>query len=325
MYAQMTRTLKKIGWTLQRTVVRETTAKAMLEQRSKDIDNGKNHISHNELIWASRRAGNGEASEAYLISWNGYVQDAQGKQWGTAHWCPAVAYQGRNKPTDTIFGPAVATAPKLPPEITDCYIANTQFRAVRDEMKHMGILNTLKYRLSEQFNLPPSTLAIVGIDSTWKFDPTLWIFQRAHCSEEEITIKLDAHRHKARKAHTRIIRLDSKGDTIDVGTSQAAKDKSQLKQWLRDPAIRDIHITTDGARVQHDQNGKHLGSGIYARVTLPTGEQSSLTLAWYVTGITDIMGAELAPIAKVLQWSEPTKTHTHPYGFPVLNRRHQQA
>ena len=117
---------------------------------------------------------------------------------------------------------------------------------VRDEMKHMGILNTLKYRISEQFNLPSSTLAIVGIDSTWKFDPTLWIFQRVRCCEEDITNKLDAHRPHARKIRTRIIRLENKGDIIDMETSQAAKDKQQLTKWLRDPAIREIHITTDG-------------------------------------------------------------------------------
>ena len=310
MYAQMIRTLRKIGWTLQSTASRETSTKAIIEQRLRDIGNGKNHIARNELIWASKHDSNGEASEAYLISWTGYVQDAQGKQWGTAHWCPAVAYQGRNKPTDTIFGPVIAAAPKLPPEVATSYITNTNFRAVREEMKQLGILNTLKYRLSEQFNLPSSTLDIVGIDSTWKFDPTQWLFQRAHCCEEDITIKLDAHRHKARKIRTRVIRLVHTGYIIDVGTSQAAKDKKQLKTWLRDPVIREIHITTDGARVRQDpspSSTKHLGSGIYAQVTLPTGEQQNLTLAWYVTGVTDIMGAELAPIAKVLQWSEPTK------------------
>ncbi|HEY9755570.1 MAG TPA: RNase H family protein, partial [Oculatellaceae cyanobacterium] len=89
-------------------------------------------------------------------------------------------------------------------------------------------------------------------------------------------------------------------------------------QIMQDPTVQHVELWTDGSSktITHDdEDGKRrkkietrLGSGI--RAVKDGDRENYLDLAWRIEGVGSIMGAELAPLAKVLKWAHESKRIT---------------
>ena len=93
--------------------------------------------------------------------------------------------------------------------------------------------------------------------------------------------------------------LESVNDLVDLTPNPAHKDKQKFKALLQDEAAGPLEIWTDGAKKANTQ----LGTGI--RLIRQDTQEHLMDLAWKVTGIQGVMGAEIAPLAKILKWAHP--------------------
>ena len=106
--------------------------------------------------------------------------------------------------------------------------------------------------------------------------------------------------------------ITEKGPEVTYEPNLAILDKRKFKTILKSKNVHTIELWTDGARnaatcIDGISIPKQMGSGLHIRINNDEGTEQFLDLAWAVTGVSDILGAEMVPLAKLLQWSEPAK------------------
>ena len=94
-------------------------------------------------------------------------------------------------------------------------------------------------------------------------------------------------------------------DAIDFGSNPMYQAKQHLKSHLRDGVDRSIVAWTDGSKRTEGETAVY-GCGMHVESTA----EESWDLACRVTGIGSVLGAELTPLVKLMQWCDPHKQLT---------------
>ena len=295
MHAQAGRCAARLGVTIQDVATYDNGLQARAHARDKKKHNGKQHAQPGEFLYLRHK----QSGDQRLATLYETLPADNAVQLGLT-WVPRLGYSNGKQGMTTIVGDNTHFAKKGLP-INQCYITAREVEKAyqRRTLKKSEILR----RISQQWDTDSriTTLSqIPGILTTWVEDPENWIIRRAEMSSAELTISKRTKKGTKRwKIDVRVLeRLD---DTeIHFDANEAYAHKSRLKHILSQAGAQTIEAWTDGSKLHIDDQHAY-SSGMHVEVE----GHPSIDLACRVTGVSSVMGAELAPVAKLLKWCHP--------------------
>ena len=291
MHAQALRSAARLGWRITATDDLEHTLGHLEAERKRNMHNGKKQLTHGELVWLRHRA----TGDERLAAFHGTNPEGTGAQNMALTWLPRLFCQRGGKHNNILGRATDSTNRGIP--TAKAYIESAEL--LREYSRHGTHKREVLTRITEQWQ-PDSKLThikqIPGLSSYWVEKWEDWAIHQVTAPHQDITLRWK----KAGKLRKKTINLrivEAIGDEIDLQPNPALQDKRTLKAKLQDPLTEQITAWTDGARKPDGT----LGVGIHIPGWGP--EDSDLDLAWRPYGVSGVLGAELTPLTKILEWA----------------------
>ena len=270
-------------------------------ERERDRHNGKNQLHIGEIIWIKHK----ETGDERLAAYYGLNMQDIGVDKMALAWLPQLMCQRGGSKNNLLCRKLDAANRGV--DITKAYLESNELK--RAYTRQTGDKREILTRLSEQCDPthpPPNLTAIPGIESYWVEEWRHWDIWTVEAPQQELTQRWRSQgRLRKRTINVRI--LERLREQVDLDPNPANEDKKHLRSIVQSRKAPALEIWTDGTKKQTGQ----LGAGIRVH-NAHTGEHM-LDVAWHLTGITGVLGAELAPLAKIVAWAHPAlqmKMHT---------------
>ncbi|HEY9753709.1 MAG TPA: RNase H family protein [Oculatellaceae cyanobacterium] len=302
--------------------------------RLRHMLNGKKRLGSNEMVWVTRRELRlDDTKEEFLVRVQTLISDPHhngGDPKRITHvrawWYPK--FNGTKK--DLMIGcPSYVRNANVDPD--RLYIEPQELKRVYRLLAGTNGQEEIRHGLKRQwdwtdgddahmFPEDPTLDQLPGIGFEWDISIEEFEFRLAKVipAHHKLSKKLlAANKYKPITLET--VELQQvETDIIRPQETQAHSDKRTLRQVMQDPTVQHVELWTDGSskNITHDdedgkrrkKNETRLGSGI--RAVKDGDRENYLDLAWRIEGVGSIMGAELAPLAKVLKWAHESKRIT---------------